>query len=85
MPTSIKKKKGPTHLLFLLFGLFALCGDVLLAMVVKLSVLLCFHHLFLPAVVLLGQIPGAGDLLKQSRALLGVLHGDGLHRSLEKR
>ena len=73
------------HLLFLLLGFFALCSNVFLAMIIELGVLLCLHHLLLPAVILQRQLSGTGDLLKQSCTLLGILHCNGLHSSLEGR
>lgn len=48
-----------SYLLFLLLGLFAFSCNVLLTVIIKLCVLLGFHHLLLSAVVFLGQLSRA--------------------------
>lgn len=67
-----------------MLGFFALSSNVFFAMVIKLCVLFCFHHLLLPAVIFLGKLSGTRDLLEQRCALFGIFHGNRLHSTLEE-
>ena len=71
------------RLFLFLFGLLSFSCNIFLAMIIKLCVFFSLHHFFLSLVILLCKLPRATNFFKQSCPLLGVLHGNRLHCTLE--